>query len=1486
MVISGVKRFPLSGLLVTAASLSLAMPVGAADSQSDRSGGAQVRVASFDADGESFFAASVQPAADEALMREVAQAAADVVIVVDTSASQSGEFRRESLAAASKVMASLRPSDRVRIFAADVDAVSLTDAFAKSDESSVSAAMERLGRRLPLGNTNMVSVIDAVRGSLLAESRDHTRSIVYIGDGASIDATGNEQRFSALVDALRADRISVHSVAIGPTANVQLMAILANQTGGVLGVVSEADGNTAAAIGRRVAESAVRSPIWVEQIRLPEAMTIVQADRLPPLRLDRDTILLGKFENRIESGTLALQGQTPGATVGIKADLEVEASHPDFSFLPGLVSSAAPNNGLTLPTASSLLLRQTANALAMQSEELVRAGKLALKRGNKKGAKAVAEMALEADPNNEDAKVLKKVSSGTTLIIQNDDSPFGDLFGDEPESPAAPAAGGTAPEEDPFGPFGDSAPAADAPAEDPFGEAPAAEPAPQPPAAQPPAAEPPVSQPPAAQPGPAVPVEPAAPRADRGAEAGRMAPPAGRAPRVPPSRSIIGDDEILERGGDLLDRVQAQRGIADARLRAEVRAALRQAELTLRSDPTGVAGQLKSVLSRVQTLPDIDPKLRQELESQLQSAIQAASAAEARWLAEQANLVAQDEAARATARLLEETYRREATLKTLSQQMNALIDEGRYREADGEVAVKFAEIAGNTITEDSVAGRHFAYQPLALQTYYRDRYYTEMRERNFVDAFSLVLKSNIPFVDEPPILYPDADVWQRLSRRRLERYGSIELVGDNETERRIESALSDETTQSFIETPLSDAIQQISQTHDIPIVVDTRALEEIGLDADVGVTIDLKNVSLRSFLRLMLRDLDLTYLIKDEVMQITTIEAAEDNLVTKVYPVGDLVVPIVSLGGGGMGGGMMGGGMGGMGGGMGGMGGGMGGMGGGMGGMGGGMMGGGGAFVVPDDASLRGKTQTTDRSQDASAKSAGVLDSEDAAQIEPLNVVPSEGQTQAEAWEQYFAGLKIDDARQLTILDQQIRATVARYSMKASVADEKGDREAAVDWFAQSRDVIAEAIRAGHVQPWMYQAYAIALTATGAPVEEVERALLSAVDFAESPDTVLHVAARLEDIGSHAAALRLCKRVSDLDPSRREPYVIGLRLAEQLDDPGAMTWACEGVLSQAWPDKYKPVVDKAKLLARSTYAELMEAGRTEEAAEFGQALKMAAAHDVVVRVSWTGDADIDLAVEEPGGTVCSMENRSTAGGGTLLADAYPGYGEDSSGTVSETYLCPRGFSGQYRLLVRKVWGEVSTGNVTVEIVTDAGRPEQNFIRKEIPLTEKDALCVFQVKNGKRKEKLGEAQLAHLRDVQRDMNQQVLGQFVGGNDSAQVLRDLFSDVQRLTGGTGGIAGNPFFGRGNAVGFQPQLTVLPTGASLSTLAIISADRRYVRISPAPFFSQVGDVTTFNFVDGSTGGGGAGGGGAGGIGGGIGGGAGGIGGGGGGIGGGFGN
>jgi hypothetical protein len=75
-----------------------------------------------------------------------------------------------------------------------------------------------------------------------------------------------------------------------------------------------------------------------------------------------------------------------------------------------------------------------------------------------------------------------------------------------------------------------------------------------------------------------------------------------------------------------------------------------------------------------------------------------------------------------------------------------------------------------------------------------------------------------------------------------------------------------------------------------------------------------------------------------------------------------------------------------------------------------------------------------------------------------------------------------------------------------------------------------------------------------------------------------------------------------------------------------------------------------------------------------------------------------------------------------------------------------------------------------------------------------------------------------------------------------------------------------GGGGAVGFQPIIIVLPAGTQMTATGVVSADRRYVRISTAPSFTGIGDVTTFTFAGQAGDVGGAGGGGGGGGGGGI--------------------
>ncbi|MBN2476613.1 MAG: STN domain-containing protein [Pirellulales bacterium] len=105
----------------------------------------------------------------------------------------------------------------------------------------------------------------------------------------------------------------------------------------------------------------------------------------------------------------------------------------------------------------------------------------------------------------------------------------------------------------------------------------------------------------------------------------------------------------------------------------------------------------------------------------------------------------------------------------------------------------------------------------------------------------------------------------------------------------IERALLEKTELEFVETPLADVVEYLKDQHDVAIELDRRAIEETRRAAPLPVSLALKNVSLESALHLMLRDLDLTWTIADEVLLITTPEEAESMLVTRLYDVADLV---------------------------------------------------------------------------------------------------------------------------------------------------------------------------------------------------------------------------------------------------------------------------------------------------------------------------------------------------------------------------------------------------------------------------------------------------------------------------------------------------------------------------------------------------------------------------------------------------------------------
>jgi hypothetical protein len=391
--------------------------------------------------------------------------------------------------------------------------------------------------------------------------------------------------------------------------------------------------------------------------------------------------------------------------------------------------------------------------------------------------------------------------------------------------------------------------------------------------------------------------------------------------------------------------------------------------------------------------------------------------------------------------------------------------------------------------------------------------------------------------------------------------------------------------------------------------------------------------------------------------------------------------------------------------------------------------------------------------------------------------------------------------------------------------------------------MLQSSLKHGLVESWMYEAMGLAIQADpAAPADELERALMSAIDLAGDEEQVLYVADYMSRCGLKARALKLYQQVAKVSPGRIEPYLQGLTLAKSLNDASGIKWACVGLLSQPWAKEDQKVGEDAFRVAKATYESLLKEERKSEAEAFNKAVQAAMARDVLVKVNWTGDADVDMMVIGPSGTICSMRNPRTIDGGVFYGDASAADQGTSADGYTEMYACGEAFNGQYRVLLRSAWGVPTQKKVTVTLYTHFGTEKQTYQQMAVDLGDKDAQVLFEIKDGRRKEALPEAQVAQAAKVQNAFNRAILAQQMGQFSNSGAVQS-FGAAQQLLAANG----LGFFGRG-AVGYRPVIITLPEGANFSTTAVISADRRYVRVSPAPTFSLVSEVSTFNFVTGS--------------------------------------
>jgi hypothetical protein len=266
-----------------------------------------------------------------------------------------------------------------------------------------------------------------------------------------------------------------------------------------------------------------------------------------------------------------------------------------------------------------------------------------------------------------------------------------------------------------------------------------------------------------------------------------------------------------------------------------------------------------------------------------------------------------------------------------------------------------------------------------------------------------------------------------------------------------------------------------------------------------------------------------------------------------------------------------------------------------------------------------------------------------------------------------------------------------------------------LNWHKKFADVqaILEAYlnyRRKNQQPWMYTALALAVQENHGKPEMARLYFKYAADSAlmsQNPNHLISVADILLLQKQHDRIGPLLDQAMEKVPHRSEPMIMSILLAQATKDAKRMGDSVEKLLALGWPGNDEVLRRDARQHVEKLARTLREERRDVEADALLARLPDAEARDLFIRLTWTGDADFDIAVTEPLGATATYMTPRTVFGGSIVKN---GYGQHPE----EVYVCPRGFDGDYSIKVETIYNNPSKPATqgTLEIITHEGTPQE------------------------------------------------------------------------------------------------------------------------------------------------------------------------------------
>ncbi|HEV3145288.1 MAG TPA: vWA domain-containing protein, partial [Gemmataceae bacterium] len=379
--------------------------------------------------GELLFGAQIQPKLEATAPRP-----RDIAVLIDNSASQAGVPYIEARKITSALNDKLSPEDKLSIWV--ISTPSFTKCLTKEagndfqtpKAARITSALEKLDKEeYCAGATDLKNAIKSAVASFDIRS-NRQPVILLLGDGESAYSPISEKERYQIAQELVSQKIAFFTVPLGARLDSQNLNGFATWTGGAVvrleskfatlpdGTTTRLDAKEEMANLCKRLLGAIAAPVlYPTKFELDAGTLETYPTKLPPMRADSPTLMVGKVKPDATTFGLTIEGTVAGKTV--KVALQDAIGKPQFDnfFLAGMVDQWSKSDlkaaAAILPANRALPYSEQQTRLAL--EEYLTQANWAMSQDRLDTAEKLFVMAQKIDPDDFEAKtglgVLKKL---------------------------------------------------------------------------------------------------------------------------------------------------------------------------------------------------------------------------------------------------------------------------------------------------------------------------------------------------------------------------------------------------------------------------------------------------------------------------------------------------------------------------------------------------------------------------------------------------------------------------------------------------------------------------------------------------------------------------------------------------------------------------------------------------------------------------------------------------------------------------------------------------------------------------------------------------------------------------------------------------------------------------------------------------------------------------------------------------------------------